>query len=367
MPRPSGLALALLCGCGSPATTSGFGPGGPGGGEDADTSTGAAGSSTSSSSTGAAEASTTSGSGEGSAAHDDSSAGTTMPDFGEITGCQGKIDFLFVISNDTTMKPVAAKLKAALPAFIKTIRESFAQFDNHIMVVDTDQPYWGSSKCQSCVETCDYGPPEYPCSADLEKDAIKECDHVVGAGVTFPAGWDTANERCKVFGDNRYMIRDDPTPDETFQCLAGVGHDGAGYGATMVQAIAALAPEINAPGGCNAGFLRPEALLVLVLIRDTYEPKGGPPQTWVDAILAAKGGNPDAVVTLGITTDWGFEKSLCFPGKWPPPEGNTDLLREFVGLMTHGLVGSICAESWAPFFDEAAELVLEQCDLLIPQ
>ncbi|HRI07599.1 MAG TPA: hypothetical protein PKW35_07265, partial [Nannocystaceae bacterium] len=53
-------------------------------------------------------------------------------------GCQGKIDFLFVISRDYSMKDEQAKLVAAFPGFISTIQAKFSDFDFHIMVIDGD-------------------------------------------------------------------------------------------------------------------------------------------------------------------------------------------------------------------------------------
>jgi len=62
------------------------------------------------------------------------------PDFGPPgpSGCLGKIDFLFVISNSSTMAPVQAQILALFPTFLDSLTEEFAGFDAHIMVVDTD-------------------------------------------------------------------------------------------------------------------------------------------------------------------------------------------------------------------------------------
>ena len=70
----------------------------------------------------------------------------------------------------------------------------------------------------------------------------------------------------------------------------------------MDSLVASVAPGINAAGGCNEGFLRDDALLVVTFISDdpNYE-DAGTPQSWYDAVVAAKKGDPKAIVMVGIT------------------------------------------------------------------
>jgi hypothetical protein len=37
-----------------------------------------------------------------------------------------------------------------------------------------------------------------------------------------------------------------------------------------------------------------------------------------------------------------------------------------VGIVPHGKIGSICAESYGPFFDEAVADVVERCESFVP-
>jgi hypothetical protein len=70
----------------------------------------------------------------------------------------------------------------------------------------------------------------------------------------------------------------------------------------MDALVAALAPEINGVGGCNAGFLRSDAVLEITFVSDNGQYKdSGTPQECHDAVLAAKAGDPAAVVVLGFT------------------------------------------------------------------
>ena len=64
-----------------------------------------------------------------------------MPDFGpqQPAGCEGKIDFLFVISAQGTMKNDQERLIASFPGFMDAIKEQLADFDIHILVADPDE------------------------------------------------------------------------------------------------------------------------------------------------------------------------------------------------------------------------------------
>jgi Na+-translocating ferredoxin:NAD+ oxidoreductase RnfG subunit len=64
-----------------------------------------------------------------------------MPDFGptQPAGCEGRIDFLFVISSQGTMKGSSGAVVAAVPGFIATIQEQFSEFDTHVLVASTDR------------------------------------------------------------------------------------------------------------------------------------------------------------------------------------------------------------------------------------
>ena len=265
-------------------------------------STSTSGSSTSTS------AGTTSTTGAASTSGEDAASGAAsgpifdmgVKDIGDAKpeGCKGKIDFLFVISRSPVMKSNQEKLIAAFPKFIETIEAKFAEFDFHIMVVDGDKD-WGLSKCTddcpiidckigepccpggSCPG-CDppikdgdpcCGVPDYPCDF---LDVVTACDETIGAGNIFAAGANAPNKPCKMPDpERRYLVSGDPGLVESFSCMAQVGTSG--YGLLGEAMTRALYPEINAPGGCNAGFLRKDALLMVTFIGGLdYQSKGDP-------------------------------------------------------------------------------------------
>lgn len=282
-----------------------------------------------------------------------------MPDFGEVgpQGCQGKIDFMFVISPHFGMEIVQKQLLASFPGFIASIEANFPGFDVHIMSADGDG-YWGIQDCSVCMKDCDKdGEPTY-CGADLDM-----CDLTYGAGVTFPSGGKYAsNRRCKFAGGNRYITREEPDITAAFTCAAQVGAEGGeGVAQGMVEA---LKPAMNAEGGCNAGFLRDDALLVVVLIQGAMDIfSDGTPETWIEALRAAKGGDDDAYTVLVLTSDYEDFNHLC-PGEYDPSKNP---LRVLANGVEHGFVDSICKDDFVPFFDAAVGEIVQLCDDLVPK
>ena len=318
----------------------------------------------SASTTSTSGSSTSSTSSAGSTSSDDtSSTGTGMgppPDFGPPgpSGCLGKIDFLFVISNSGTMAPVQAQILALFPTFLDSLTEEFAGFDAHIMVVETDYG-WYMGDCALCGLGCNPNGMLPKCGADLD-----ECDSTFGAGVTFPAGKDSSAQRCALAG-GRYITSKDPDPKAAFKCIAKVG-SGGGVDSPADAMVSALSwPLLGThgyPPGCNQGFLRDDALLVVTIIADTYDEKSsGPAWAWRKALMEAKNQDAAAFQVLVITTDVDTPNGLC--GEYTPA---VNRLRTFVEI-TDGLIGSICADDYGPFFTAAAAAILERCKTYVPQ
>jgi hypothetical protein len=145
-----------------------------------------------------------------------------IPDFGppHPAGCEGKIDFLFVISAAGTMQGHQAKLLAAFPDFIGAIKDQFTDFDVHILVANADGP-WLMNDCSLCMDDCD--PQGFPpfCGATLTP-----CDKKIGAAVTFPAGPAASNQRCELDSDRRYITDAQQDIPKAFACIAQVGTGG---------------------------------------------------------------------------------------------------------------------------------------------
>lgn len=359
MRRIAYLALLPTLACSGPApATSSFG-GGPT--ETPETTTESFTNSSASSASWPGTTTSTSGQESTMAAHGSSSGTGALPDFGPISpeGCQGKIDFLFVISSAGTMTGHQEQVHASLPEFITSIEENFSEFDSHIMVVDADA-YWSMGDCELCGPGCNPNGQPPLCNANLDA-----CDTTMGAGVVFPAGKDSSARRCDLTA-GRYITREDPDPIEAFLCTAKLGSGGGGPTPADAMVAALSWPLLGTngyPPGCNQGFLRDDALLVVTIISDGADDESsGPAEAWRKALMDAKNQDGEAFQLLVITTDNDIVGGLC--GAY---QGFVNRLRTFVDIVPHGRIGSICADSYGPFFEIATADILERCDSFVPQ
>ena len=157
------------------------------------------------------------------------------------------------------------------------------------------------------------------------------------------------------------MLPEEPDLAATFACVATVWTAGNPSERPMNGMTEALSPVLNGLGGCNEGFLRDDAILVVTFISDdpNYEDIGKPKE-WYDAVVAAKNGNKDAIVVAGLI---------------PQPDlgcaGGGDIngahWEEFLALWgEHGIEGSVCEPDYAPFFAQAISVIDEACDNFTP-
>ena len=287
----------------------------------------------------------------------------TSPDFEPPTiGCQGKIDFLFVISSHFEMKEVQLRLQAAFPTFVDLLRQDLADFDYQIMVVDAAHSGLLGEMCYDCeVMTC--GSCQVPgCPEDYPCGPFVECDVTHGAGVTVVGNFGGSNKRCDLATEHRYITTaDDATLEDSFACIATLG-EGPKTPVPMQSMMEALAPDMLSDG-CNAGFVRPDALVVVVVVTASQdEGSPGTPASWYNALVTAKGGNEEAVVVLAISDEVNNPDGPCpYQGPTPNP------LQVLVNTAAHGRFLPVCVDDYGPFLKEGAALALDQCAVLVPQ
>ena len=276
-----------------------------------------------------------------------------------MTGCK-KVDFLFVVDNSASMEDEQATLIDAFPGFMNTIEQSLeVGSDWHVLVTDTDP--WG--KCKSGNGWEGTAPHDDDCNNYIKSTVFEECDRTLGAGVVHPAGGHSTNGVCTPASGKRYIEEGEPDLPGMFSCMAKVGVAGSAQERPMDALMAAISPELNGAGGCNEGFLRDDALLVVTFISDDpwYE-DAGDPESWFDTLVAAKGGDPAAVVVLGLTPAW----DGCRDGTGPPKGGHW---AQFVAMWAdHGLHGNVCgaAAEYIDFFDMAVSVIDEACESFEP-
>lgn len=269
---------------------------------------------------------------------------------GAETSCQ-RVDFLFVIDNSSSMEPEQTALKAAFPAFIATIMSSVSAQDYHIMVIDTD----AAGKCTDTE--CAKGPNKNEvCNAYICNTEFDACDETLGAGVIHPAGKASSNEPCDIHGKNRYLVSEDPALTESFSCVARLGLSGNGKERPLDAMVAALAKPINNAKGCNAGFLRDDAILVITIISDDPNKEDmTSPVAAYEAVVAAKNGDTDRIVVLGLIPD----ATMGCPAD--KPTAGVHWANFISKFGERGVKAPVCVADYNTFFQQAVAIIDETC------
>jgi hypothetical protein len=251
-------------------------------------------------------------------------------------GCKN-IDFLFVIDNSDSMEDEQANLVQSFPGFVDVMQRELRAKDFHIMVVGT--------------------------GGDREEDDEPtlnplECDEVQGAG----RRRSEEGEECGIQGGLPFMTGSQPELEATFSCVARVGTDGSAIEEPMDAVLAATSEALNDSGRCNAGFLRDDAVLVVTFITDEEDRRSqGEPEEWRSLLLERKHDNPDALVVLGLVGDNNVDGGLLGgPCSLLDADG-APRLQSFVQSLS-GVLGSVCAPDYAPFFATAVSTIDSACD-----
>ena len=272
-------------------------------------------------------------------------------------GC-AKIDFLFVIDSSESMTIHQANLVNSFPGFVDAMQDAVDADDWHVMVVDTDAQ-WGGGACANACATLGTCPDEPAFACDTAPPEL--CDIALGAGIVAPFGQAASNADCDVGGDARYIDTEVGDLLGTFTCIGTVGVDGNSEERTADALVAAVDPVLSAADGCNEGFLRDDAILVITIITDEADvDSNGTPADWFDAIVAAKGGEPASVVMLGLLADADEDAPLC------ASEAAGGAVAELVGLFPASRRASVCEDAYGPFLAEAVSVIAETCSDFVP-
>jgi hypothetical protein len=272
-------------------------------------------------------------------------AGMDLSPLPPAPGC-GAVDFLFVIDNSLSMSDEQDNLVQSFGGFMQVVQSTLDARDYHIMAVDTDDRGIGIGGIIG-------GPFASPSS----------CNGVFGAGRNQSAsGLD-----CGITDDATFMTQAQSDLPAAFECAARVGTFGDVLEQPMTAMLSAVTPALNGAGGCNEGFLRDDAILVVTFITDEDDTRSpGDPTEWHTRLVEAKGGDESAVVVLGLVGDSNLSAPLeggpcILPDASPAPR-----LQEFVLGLKHGSLGSVCAEDYSLFLAQAAAEIKQSCDSFTP-
>jgi hypothetical protein len=276
-------------------------------------------------------------------------------DAGQSDGCK-KVDLLFVIDNSGSMEDEQANLIASVPGFIDAMAAELGDTEGYNVGVTTSDLYLGDISC----------PQE-------------------GALITKTTGMGSSNAQCDPYSSGlRFMTEQDDLPAK-FGCAAQVGISGDGNERPMQTMLAAVSPGISAPGACNEGFLRDDAILVVVIITDeeddhelvgcvgmtNVDPQpgsAGEPAQWFDGLVAAKGGNEKSIVVLSLvgpaSGDMCPTLDKCTGGITGAEVAQRIIT--FTEMFTYGFVGPVC-QPYGPFFQSAISQIKSACDDFVPQ
>jgi hypothetical protein len=310
---------------------------------------------------------------------DDGGAGET--DTGGATIRCDKIDILFVMETGIVDPEGDAYFiddQAVFEGFATLVSElyvSLAVDDFRVMVTGSMSP----APVASCLY--DDATMMQQCAEPIADD----CDDQLGAGRN---GFDYSLQSKFNEGpiaecmDGRWLESGTPDLEVLFRCLfyyhwfsldATGGSGGertyAGTGPdTMMDATLAAVGPLAQPGACNGGFVRDDALLVVVFVSPSSDAmpdtSSGTVAEWSDALAQAKHGIAGNVVTLALVGDGDVPQSLC----GEPPNGSLPAqLRELVDAMPHGKWASTCLPDYKPFFTSASELVDAACSDFTPE
>ncbi len=266
-----------------------------------------------------------------------------LPDTQKVDEACGAVDFLFVIDNSGSMLDEQMNLVASFPGFISAIQGTLEQVNEYNIGVVTSDAY----------------------SPNL---AIPGCN-VLGGLVRQTGGSGSSNADCGPYADgNSYMTEADDL-EMTFSCAAQVGTNGDPFEQMMSGLLNAIDGPLLDPGACNDGFIREDALLVLVIITDEYDgpgdpesnPSPGTPMEWYDQVVAAKDGIPENVVVVSLVNAMG--------GTCPPASTVFDGVNivDFTNMFgDNGLVGGVCDPDYSMLFADAVSIIDVACDNFEP-
>jgi hypothetical protein len=184
-----------------------------------------------------------------------------------------------------------------------------------------------------------------------------------------------SGEGCDPYeGGNTWMVSSSLALQTELDCALNVGTAGSPDERPMDMLIGSLSDENLVPNGFHNGFLREDALLVVVLVTneeddfemDTSWGSSGNPADWVAAVAGQKGGFENDVVVLSLL---GTPKpNACPDFQWDGTDGAevSGRLIDFTESFPQGIVGDICAQEYATFTLGVVPGVVAACAAYVP-
>lgn len=172
---------------------------------------------------------------------------------------------------------------------------------------------------------------------------------LIGAIQQVTSGWRigvvTTTSGCFNGG---FLSSSTPNLLQVFRDAVSYGTDGTGETERLFQMVQ-VAMANTLPGKCNAGFLRPDALLHVVLVSDEFEQSGIAPGMFAWNVASYKA-SQSLVKVSGI---------ICPPSGCPVADGSDGGYAEAIAL-TGGVRGNVMASDWSQLAHDLAVASLAQ-------
>jgi MYXO-CTERM domain-containing protein len=192
-------------------------------------------------------------------------------------GDPGDLDILFMIDNSSSMTTMQAKLLAQDPSFMKVLQGFPNGLPNiHVAVVSSDMGAPGD-------ETASIG-----CTPQGDDGEFQAAPRGTCTSTTLEAG---ATFISNVGGSANYTGK----LEDVFSCIAELGSTGCGFEHQLASVARALGADGAPPPIQNAGFLRPNAELAIVLLTNEDD-CSAPPNT---TLFSLNGGQQSLTNPLG--------------------------------------------------------------------
>ena len=207
---------------------------------------------------------------------------------------KAQADILFMIDSGGSEDTAHANLKANFANFMDVLKALPGGLpDLHVAIITADMGAGDGTSIAGCSVNGDDGVFHYQASGPCTMTGLD-------ANATFVADTGGTNPVTN-FG----------TQDITYvlECIAEVGSAGCGFRQQLRSVARALGADGAAPPPQNAGFLRPDALLVIVMLTDADDcsaPPGSPLFNPISSSLNSKYGPTQHF----LCNEWGH---LCVP------------------------------------------------------
>jgi hypothetical protein len=221
------------------------------------------------------------GSGGLAAGYGGSGGGSTSTVQAQIPGkINYDLDLLFMIDNSPEMTTMQQKFLAQVPQFFSVLEMLPGGLPNlHVAVVSSDLGAPGDSTSQLA------------CTTGGDGGQFQSMPRGTCTSTTLASGWTYLSD---VGGQANFT---DPI-ESVFQCIGQLGDTGCGFEHQLASITRALGADGSPPPASNAGFLRPDAYLGIIILTNEDD-CSAPPDT---TIYSLNGGaqsitNPDGPLT----------------------------------------------------------------------